>query len=124
MTVLFFFALVVILPATAGLFLATSPFFNRAARRLFAAGAPVVYCHEEVSTCPAAGPRDIRPAERGEYYYYTVVDYLRVAEVLGDGRIVTVANDQRRHCFWPNDSSLRKARLRERLICRLRFPQL
>jgi hypothetical protein len=62
------------------------------------------------------------PGERGEYYYYTI-NYLRVAEVLGDGRIIAVARNNKRLCLPPNDSSLRKARLAERLIYRPHFPR-
>ena len=86
-------------------------------------GAPVVYRQQEVSTCPTADARDVHPAERGEYYYYTVINYLRVAEVMADGRIIAVARNNKRLCFRPNDSGLRKARLTERLIYRPRFPR-
>ena len=86
-------------------------------------GAPVVYRQQEVSTCSTADARDVHPAERGEYYYYTVINYLRVAEVMADGRIIAVARNNKRLCFRPNDSGLRKARLTERLIYRPRFPR-
>ena len=89
----------------------------------FRIGAAVVYRQQEVSTRPAADACDVHPAERGEYYYYTVINYLRVAEVMADGRIIAVARNNKRLCFWPNDSGLRKARLAERLIYRPRFPR-
>src|SRR5207248_3624746 len=54
---------------------------------------------------------------------YTVINYLRVAEVMADGRIIAVARNNKRLCFRPNDSGLRKARLAERLIYRPRFPR-
>jgi hypothetical protein len=69
------------------------------------------------------GRTDIRPATCGEYYYCSIIDYLRVTEVLGDGRIIAVAHNHMRFCFWPNDSALRKARLNERLFYRQRFPR-
>ena len=56
-------------------------------------------------------------------YYYTVINYLRVAEIMADGRIIAVARNNKRLCFRPNDSGLRKARLAERLIYRPRFPR-
>jgi hypothetical protein len=87
-------------------------------------GAPVIYRQEEVSTRPTADARDIRPAARGEYYYYSIINYLRVIEVLADGRIIAVSRNNQRLCFRPNDSALRKARFNERLIYRLRFPRV
>ena len=83
---------------------------------------PVVYLKQEVATRPAADACDVHPAERGEYYYYTVINYLRVTEAMADGRITAVACNNKRLCFRPNDSSLRKARLTERLIYRPRVP--
>jgi len=82
-----------------------------------------VYLKQEVATRPAADACDVHPAERGEYYYYTVINYLRVTEAMADGRITAVACNNKRLCFRPNDSSLRKARLTERLIYRPRFPR-
>lgn len=89
---------------------------------VFSVGTPVVYRQEEISTRPAPNARDVRPAERGEYYYYTIINYLRVAELLGDGRIIAIARNHERLCLSPHNSSLRKARLTERLIYRFRFP--
>jgi len=109
----------------AGAVLSETSFWQRASLKpAFRIGAPVVYRQQEVSTCPTADARDVHPAERGEYYYYTVINYLRVAEVMADGRIIAVARNNKRLCFWPNDSGLRKARLAERLIYRPRFPRL
>lgn len=88
----------------------------------FSIGTPVVYRQDEVSANPALNARDIHPAERGEYYYYSILHYLRVIEVLNDGRVIAVARNHERLCFWPNDSGLRKARLTERLFHPLRFP--
>lgn len=90
----------------------------------FRVGTPVVYRQDEVSACPSSDARDIHPAEHGEYYYYSILHYLRVIEVLRDGRVVTMARDHERHCFWPNDTGLRKANLGERLFHPLRFPHL
>jgi hypothetical protein len=122
MTVLLLVAFLVVLPAAVALFSETWLSQRAFAKPAFRIGAPVVYRQEEVATCPASGAHDIHPAERGEYYYYSIINYLRVAEVLGDGRIIAVARDNKRLCFWPDDSSLRKARLTERLIYHLRFP--
>src|ERR1043165_4856457 len=69
----------------------------------FRVGTPVVYRQDEVSACPSSKACDIHPAERGEYYYYSILHYLRVIEVLGDGRVVTMARNHERLCFWPND---------------------
>jgi hypothetical protein len=121
MTVLLLLALVVLLAAAAfvseGSLLRRVPIMSG-----FSVGAPIVYRRHEASTCPTADALDIHPAERGDFYYYSVINYLRVTEVLSDGRIIAVARDNKRLCFWPNDSSLRKARLTERLIYRPRFP--
>ncbi len=120
MTILFLLGLFVLLPAVVAL-LSEPRLLPRAATGPFRIGAPIIYQKEEVSTRPAAGAHDIRPAERGEYYYYSIINYLRVIEVLGDGRIIAVARNQQRLCFWPTDSCLRKARLTERLMNHLGF---
>jgi hypothetical protein len=121
--ILLFLTLLVTLLA-AGALLSDASFWQRASLKpAFRIGAPVVYRQQEVSTHPAADACDVHPAERGEYYYYTVINYLRVAEVMADGRIIAVARNNKRLCFWPNDSGLRKARLAERLIYRPRFPR-
>jgi hypothetical protein len=83
-------------------------------------GAAVIYRREEASTRPAPDAQDIRPAERGEFYYYSIIRYLRVPEVLDDGRLIAVTANLQRLCFWPDDSSLRKARWTERLRYALR----
>jgi hypothetical protein len=90
----------------------------------FDIGAPVVYQREEVSTHPVADALNVRPSERGEFYYYSLVNYLRVTQVLDDGRIIAVTRDNKRLCLSPNDSQLRKARFTERFIYRWRFPHL
>ena len=121
MSVIFLF-LLVLLPA-AGALLSGGPLLRRATiTPAFRVGAPIVYRRHEASTSPTVDAYDVRPSERGEFYYYSIINYLRVTEVLSDGRIIAIARDNKRLCFWPNDSSLRKARLTERLIYRPRFP--
>jgi len=88
----------------------------------FRVGTPVVYRQDEVSTCPTSNAHDIHPAEHGEYYYYSILHYLRITEVLGDGRVIAMARNHELLCFWPQDSGLRKAHLGERLFHPLRFP--
>lgn len=122
MTFLLLLVLLVCLPAAAA-FLFQHPISHRpSTRSRFGIGTPIVYRQDEVSACPVSEARDVHPSERGEYYYYSILNYLRVIEVLGDGRIIAVARDRKRLCLWPNDSSLRKARLAERLLHPLRFP--
>jgi hypothetical protein len=116
--------LLVILFAAGAWFSETSFWQHASPKPAFRIGAPVVYRQQEVSSHPAADARDVHPAERGEYYYYTVINYLRVAEVMADGRIIAIARNNQRLCFRPNDSSLRRARLTERLIYRPRFPRV
>ena len=123
MFVLSLFALLVLVPAAAALIFEGSRWHRSLIRPAFSIGAAIIYRQEVASTQPAADARDIRPATRGEYYYYNIINYLRVTEVLGDGRIIAVARNHKRLCFWPNDSALRKARLNERLFCRQRFPR-
>lgn len=122
-TALLLLTLLVILPAAGALLFETSFLQRPSLKPAFRIGVPVVYRKQEVSTRPAADACDVHPTERGEYYYYTTINYLRVAEVLGDGRIIAVARNNKRLCLRPNDSSLRKARLAERLIYRPRFPR-
>jgi|SRR5205814_439453 len=123
MFVLSLFALLVLVPAAAALIFEGSRWHRSLIRPAFSIGAAIIYRQEVASTQPAADARDIRPATRGEYYYYNIINYLRVTEVLGDGRIIAVARNHKRLCFWPNDSALRKARLNERLFYRQRFPR-
>ena len=122
MFILSLFALLVLLPAAAALISEASHWHRIPTRPAFSIGAAVIYRQEVASTSPTAAARDIRPATRGEYYYYSIIDYLRVTEVLGDGRIIAVARNDKRLCFWPNDSHFRKARLSEHFTCRGRFP--
>jgi len=122
MIVLFVFALLVVVPAAAAL-LAETSFLSRAAiTPAFAIGAPIVYSRQAISTQPLSGARDIRPSERGEFYYYNLVNYLRVTEVLDNGRVIAVTRNNVRLSFSPGDSDFRKARVVERLIYRRRFP--
>jgi hypothetical protein len=120
--VLLVFVLLIILPAAAAFFSGSSLLPRAAITPEFDIGARVVYQRQEVSTRPNADAHEIRPSERGEFYYCSFVNYLRVTEVLDDGRIIAVARDNQRLCFWPNDSHFRKARLSERFTCRWRFP--
>jgi hypothetical protein len=122
--VLFFFAVIVLLFAAAAFLSGTTLLARAFIKPAFSVGAPVIYRQEEVSTRPTADARDIRPAARGEYYYYSIINYLRVIEVLADGRIIAVSRNNQRLCFRPNDSALRKARFNERLIYRLRFQRV
>ncbi len=114
--VLLLLAFLVVLPAAAALLSQPSLLPRTVAKPAFRIGAPVIYRQEEVSVRPTAGAHDIRPAERGDYYYYTIINYLRVIDLLEDGRVIAVARNQQRLCFWPDDSCFRKARLTERLI--------
>lgn len=120
MIVLLVLSLLVLLPAVVALVSETS-LLPRAA---FGIGAPVVYSRREISTQLLPDVRDVRPSDRGEFYYYNLVDYLRVAEVLKDGRVLAVACNNVHVLFWPNDRQFRRARLTERFIYRWRFPHL
>ena len=122
MTLLLLLAFLVMLPAATA-FIAHVSFLQRSTNKpAYQIGAPIVYEHDEITNRPSAGVRDLRPSEHGEYYYYSILDYLRVIEVLRDGRVIAVARDRQRLCFWPDDSSFRKARLTERLFHSPRFP--
>ena len=124
MTALLFLVLVVLLPLGIALGFQSSSLQRAATSRpAFHIGTPIVYREDAVSTCPASDAHDVYPAERGDYYYYSILNYLRVIEILGDGRIIAIARNHQRLCFWPNDSSLRKAKLSERVLYPLRFPR-
>jgi hypothetical protein len=124
MTVLLLLTLLVLMPATVAILSQPSLLPRAATRRAFVIGAPLIYRQEKVSARPTADACDIWPAERGDYYYYSIINYLRVIEVLGDGRIIAVARNRKRLCFWPNDSCLRQPRLTERLIYHRRFSRM
>ena len=120
MIVLFVLILLVLLPAVA----AYVSEISLLPRSTFSIGAPIVYSWREISTRPRPDARDVHPSDRGEFYYCDLVNYLRVTDVLDDGRIIAIARDKRRLCFWPNDSQFRKAHLTERFLYRWRFPRL
>jgi len=115
-------AFVVFLLATIAFRPGTSAVPSGSITPLYAIGAPVIHRHEVVAPRPAANAHDIRPAPRGEFYQFSVIDYLRVVEILADGRVIAIAPNKERLCFSPGDSSFRKARLTERLLYRPRFP--
>jgi hypothetical protein len=122
MLVLFVLVLLVIVPAAAALLSETSLLSRGTITPAFGIGAAIVYSRQAISTQPVSGARDIRPSERGEFYYYNLINYLRVTDVLDDGQVIAVARNNMRLCFSPSDSHFRKARLTERFIYRRRFP--
>ena len=122
MAALVFFALLVGLPATVALLSETSLLQRAFTRSAFCVGAPIVHRRQEVSTRLRPGAVDVHPATRGEFYYYSVLNYLRVTKVLDDGRIIAVARDNNRLCLSSSDPQLRKASLTERFIHSSRFP--
>ena len=111
MTVLLLLALVVVLPA-AGALLSERSLLQRALiKPAFSIGAPIVYRQHEVSTHPVA---DASMSARPSAVSFTITASSTISaspKVLGDGRIIAIARNNQRLCFWPNDSSLRKARL-------------
>jgi hypothetical protein len=123
MTVLFIITFLVIVPAAAALLSERSSLSRALTGSAIAVGAPVVYRQEEISTRPAPDAVDVYPSARGEFYYYSLIKYLRVVEVLDDGRVIAVERNNKSVCLLPNDSHLRKARLTERFIYRWRFPR-
>ena len=115
MTVLFIITFLVVVPAVVAL-LSEPSFLSRVfTKPPLAVGAPVIYRREEISTCPGPDAVDVYPSAHGEFYYYSLVRYLRVVKVLGDGRVIAVDCNDKSMCLLPNDSNLRKARLTERL---------
>lgn len=122
MIVSFVIIVLVIVPAVVAFLTSSSP--RTLIRPVFGIGAPIVYSRRAISNQPVFGARDIRPAERGEFYYYNLVSYLRVTHVLEDGSVIAIARDNRRLRFTPKDADFRKAGPVERLIYRWRFPHL
>jgi len=123
MTIAILLIHLVVLPATAAFLFERSLWQRSFFKPTFAVGTRLIYRQQEVSTRPAPNACDVHPAERGDFYYYSIINHLRVIEVLGDGRVVAITRNKARLCFWPNDSSFRKARMSERLIHRSRFPR-
>ena len=93
-------------------------------RRKLEVGAPVIYRKLEISTCPSRDAYQVRPAERGEFYYYLTKKYWRVEAIRPDGRIVARSSFMEQFCLRPDDPNLRKANLIERLRYAARFPYL
>jgi len=124
MTVLIVLTVLILVPAAAAFLSETSLPSRAIITPGFGVGVAVVYQQRGISTQPVANAHEVRPSERGEFYYYSLINYLRVADVLDDGRIIAIARNNKRLCLWPNDSQLRKARLLERLLYRWRFPHI
>lgn len=126
-TALSVFIILIVLPAGVGWLVSSGHFsLNRHfLRRRLQPGVPIVYRMAESSTRPP-GPeaRDVRPAERGDFYYYLIKKYWRVEQVLGDGRIVAVTPLMEHHVLRRDDPNLRKANLLEQLRYGARFPRL
>ena len=124
MTVLIVLTVLILVPAAAAFLSETSLPSRAIITPGFGVGVAVVYQQRGISTQPVANAHEVHPSERGEFYYYSLINYLRVADVLDDGRIIAIARDNKRLCLSPNDSQLRKARLLERLLYRWRFPHI
>ncbi len=92
--------------------------------RLLQAGAPIIYRVVETSTRPGPDACEIRPAERGELYYYLTKKYWRVEEVLQDGWIVALTPRNEHQYLRRDDPNLRKASLLERVRYAARFPAI
>ena len=92
-------------------------------RGTFQPGAPIVYRMIERSTRPAPQKCDIRPAKRGDLYYYLITKYWRVEKVLQDGSVVAITPLMEHHLLRSDDPNLRKANLLERLRYGGRFPR-
>ena len=124
MIVLFVLVVLVAVPAAVAFLSDTSLLSRPLITPAFGIGAPVVYSRQAMSAHPVFGARDVQPSERGEFYYYNLVNYLRVTHVLDDGSVIAIAGDNKRVWFSPDDAHYRKAGLIERLIYRWRFPHL
>lgn len=124
MFVLILLSLLVIVPAAVAFLSDTSLLPRIVITPALEVGASIVHVERGVSTHPVPNAHDIRPSERGEFYYYKLINHLRVLQVLDDGQIVAVNRDRKWFCLSPNDSQVRKAGLIERLLYRRRFPQL
>ena len=122
MTVLLLLLLLVALPAFTAFWAERR--WQYGGLNLLSIGTPVVYHQYEASTRPVRGAHNIQPAERGDFYYYTIINYLRVAEVFADGAIIAVSQNRQRIYLAPNERNLRRASLAERLIYRPRFPRI
>ena len=113
-------------PAMVGLFLAgrhltLGPQFLR---RKLQVGAPIIYRKLEISTCPSRDAYQVRPAEKGEFYYYLTNKYWRVEAVQPDGWIVARSPLMETHLLRRDDPNLHRATLFERLRYAPRFPFL
>jgi hypothetical protein len=124
MLVLLLLVLLVVLPAIISTLSARGriSFGRHLLRGRLQPGAPIVYRVVESSTHPTAEARQIRPAERGELYYYLITKYWRVEEVLQDGWIVALTPLMEHIRLRRDDPNLRKANLFERLRHGARFP--
>jgi hypothetical protein len=92
-------------------------------RTRFRVGSLIVYQTEKAAPHPEAEAFDIHPSQRGELYYYSVADYVRVIDQLADGKIIGVGRDNIRHQFSPDDKHLRRATWTERFLLRPRLPR-
>jgi len=137
MTILSLLFVLVVMPAVAGYYLyldmlaedrnpLSLGFWRHSIRSLFHSGLEpgdfLIYRKAKTSAAPGPRARNVHPAETGEGFLYEVEKFWRVADVLDDGRLVAATRTGKRVFLMPQDESVRKARLIERVVYHRRFP--
>ncbi len=90
----------------------------------FHPGDLVVYHKTKHSSHPGPRAVDVQPARHGETYSYIVDKFWIVREVLNDGTIIAETRRGKQHHIKPDDPSLKRASLLQRLLYRNRFSEL
>ena len=85
-------------------------------------GDPVIYRIRKCTLCPGPRAKQIRPAERGDYYSYVVDKFWIVDSVLEGGKVLLKTRRGKEHVVDADDSNMHRAHWWERLAHRQRFP--
>ncbi len=86
-------------------------------------GDKVIYTREKYTTRPGKRAKNIFATPRGEAYQYQVEKFWIVSEVRADASLVLQTRRGKSHITQPDDPSLRKATLFERIFKAGFFPQ-
>lgn len=90
----------------------------------FQPGDYVIYRKSKHSTQPGPRATNVQPSRRGDTYVYNVDKFWIVEEVQEDGTIIASTRRGKRNAIKPDDPSLKRANLLERILYRSRFAAL
>jgi len=87
-------------------------------------GEPVVFRLSKLSSHPGPRAQSIKPAPRGEQYWYEVDKFWVVSEARPSGELVLKTRRGKTHVLPSDHAKLRRPRLWEKLLYRHKLPSL